>query len=117
MVWLSVDCAREVDRSSIGAPRTHRRRRGKGARGHIRDIKLAIYKTQELRRRQQLEAHTAELAEARKAADARVQSGREALQAEVARAKAGLQPNVNSLVNQIIRTVLKSASESTVAGR
>jgi hypothetical protein len=57
------------------------------------------------------------LAEARKVADARVQSGREALQAEVVRAKAGLQPNVNSLVNQIIRTVLKSASESTVAGR
>lgn len=83
----------------------------------IRDIKLAIYKTKELRRRQQLEAHTAELAEARKAADARVQSGREALQAEVDRAKAALQPNVNSLVNQIIRTVLKSASESTVAGR
>jgi F-type H+-transporting ATPase subunit b len=83
----------------------------------IRDIKLAIYKTKELRRRQQLEAHTAELAEARKAADARVQSGREALQAEVARAKAGLQPNVNSLVNQIIRTVLKSAPETTVAGR
>lgn len=83
----------------------------------IRDIKLAIYKTQELRRRQQLESRTAELAEARKAADARVQSGREALQAEVARAKAGLQPSVNSLVNQIIRTVLKSASETTVAGR
>ena len=83
----------------------------------IRDIKIAIYKTKELRRRQQLEAQTAELAEARKVADARVQSGREALQAEVAQAKAGLQPNVNSLVNQIIQTVLKSASESTVAGR
>ena len=83
----------------------------------IRDIKLAIYKTKELRRHQQLEAHTAEMAEARKAAGARVQSGREALQAEVARAKTELQLNVNSLVNQIIRTVLKSASESTVAGR
>jgi F-type H+-transporting ATPase subunit b len=83
----------------------------------IRDIKLAIYKTKELRRRQQLEAHTAELAEARKAADARVQSGREALQGEVARAKTELQPNVNSLVDQIIRMVLKSASESTVVGR
>ena len=130
MVWLSVDCAREVDRSFIGAPRTHRRRRGKAradisaaeARSaeyeqRIRDIKIAIYKTKELRRRQQLEAHTAEVAEARKVADARVQSGREALQAEVAQAEAGLQPNVNSLVNQIIQTVLKSASESTVAGR
>jgi F-type H+-transporting ATPase subunit b len=83
----------------------------------IRDVKLAIYKAQELRRRQQLEARAAELAEARKAAEARVQSAREALQDEAAKAKAGLQSNVNLLVNQIIRTVLKSPSESTVAGR
>jgi F0F1-type ATP synthase membrane subunit b/b' len=73
----------------------------------IRDGKLAVYKAQELRRRQQLEARTAALAEARKAADARVQSARESLQAESTRVKARLQPDIDSIVKQIIRVVLK----------
>ena len=83
----------------------------------IREAKLAVYKAQESRRRQLLEARAAAMAEARKAADARVLSARDALKADVAQAKAGLQSGVDSLVDQIMRTVLKPtpAPELTVA--
>jgi len=80
----------------------------------IRDAELAIYKAQELRRRKQLEASAAQLAEARKAAGVHVQSGRQAIDAEIVRAKAGLETRVHSLVNEIVRAVLKPATESTV---
>lgn len=80
----------------------------------IQDTKLAIYKAQELRRRKLLEARVAQLAEARKAAGTHVQSGRQAIDADVKRAKAGLETQVNSLVSQIVRAVLKPATESTV---
>ncbi len=80
----------------------------------IRDAKLAIYKAQELRRREQLEARVAQLAEARQAAEVHVQSGRRAIDAEVRRAKAGLEMHVNALVNQIVRAVLKPTTDSAV---
>jgi F-type H+-transporting ATPase subunit b len=80
----------------------------------IRDATLAIYKGQELRRRKQLEARVAQLAEARKTAGVHVQSGRQAIDAEVVRAKQGLETQVHSLVNEIVRAVLKPATESTV---
>jgi F-type H+-transporting ATPase subunit b len=80
----------------------------------IRDAKLAIYKGQELRRRKQLEARVPQLAEARKASGVHVQSGRQAIDAEVVRAKQGLETQVHSLVNEIVTAVLKPATESTV---
>lgn len=80
----------------------------------IRDAKLAIYKAQELRRRKQLEARVAQLAEAHQAAEIHLQSGRRAIDAELRRAKAGLEMHVNALVNQIVRAVLEPATDSAV---
>jgi len=82
----------------------------------IREARLAIYKAQELRRRQQLEARAAAVAEAQQAAKARVQSAQKTLTADVAQAKAGLHSEVESLANQILQQVLKPAPamESTV---
>jgi F-type H+-transporting ATPase subunit b len=80
----------------------------------IRDAKLAIYKAQELRRQKQLDARVTQLAEARRAAGAHVQSGRESVNAEVVKAKAGLETQVHSLVKQIVRTVLKPATEPAI---
>jgi F-type H+-transporting ATPase subunit b len=80
----------------------------------IRDARLAMYKAQELRRGKQLDARVAQLAEARKAAAVHVQSARDSINVEVVRAKAELGAQVHSLVNQIVRAVLKPATEPAI---
>ena len=82
----------------------------------IRDAKLGVYKAQEARRRQHLEARTAMLAEARRMAEERVQAARKAIERDVAQAKVGLQAETDALASEIIRTVLKPAATAPVAG-
>ena len=82
----------------------------------IREARVAMYAVQEARRRRKLEEKAAAVAEARKAARARVEAAREDLQGELARAKASLQPKLDSLVDQIIRVVLKQAPAAASSG-
>ncbi len=84
----------------------------------IRDARLSLYKAQEARRRQQLEARAAAIAEARAAADARVRATKEAIEADVVTAKSRLQAEAEELASEIIRTILKPAraAEYPVAG-
>ncbi len=84
----------------------------------IRDARLSVYKAQEARRRQQLEARAAAVAEARAAADARVRAAREAIEADATDAKSRLNTEADQLASEIIRTLLKPAraAEFPVAG-
>jgi F-type H+-transporting ATPase subunit b len=84
----------------------------------IRDARLSLYKAQEARRRQQLDARAAVVAEARAVADARVRAAREALENDAAAARSRLQGEAEELASEIIRTILKPAraAEYPVAG-
>lgn len=84
----------------------------------LRDAKLALYKEQEKRRQQWLEARAAAVAEARAAADTRVRAARVALQSDVAQARASLERESELLAVEIIRTILKPAvvAPSSAAG-
>jgi F-type H+-transporting ATPase subunit b len=82
----------------------------------IREAKAAMYAAQELRRRRKLEEKVAVVTEARKAAQARTEATREALNSELTQAKGALQPKVDALVDQIIRAVLKQAPMAASTG-
>ena len=84
----------------------------------LREARIAIFKKQEARRQQLLQARAAAVAEARAAADARVETARVALEQDVERAKISLAAESETLATQIINTVLKPAmaAESPVAG-
>jgi len=75
----------------------------------LRDARLSIFKKQEARRQQWLQARAAAVAEGRAAADARIKAVRASLGQDVQQAKVTLQGESEALANQIIRTVLKSA--------
>jgi len=75
----------------------------------LRDARLSIFKKQEARRQQLLQARATSAAEARAAAEARVKAARASLQQDVEQAKVTLQAESETLASQIIRTVLKPA--------
>ncbi len=75
----------------------------------LRDARLSIFKKQEARRQQSLQARSAAVAEARAAADARIKAVRASLGQDIEQAKVTLQSESEALANQIIRTVLKPA--------
>ncbi len=84
----------------------------------LREARLAIFKKQEARRQQLMQARAEAAAEARAAAQARVKAERAAFAQDVEKAKLGLQSESEGLATQIIRTILKPAlaAESPVAG-
>lgn len=73
----------------------------------LREAKTAIYKVQEARRQQALQARAAAIAEARELAGAEVNQARARLEQEVVAAKAQLQPQAERLASEVIRTILK----------
>jgi F-type H+-transporting ATPase subunit b len=85
----------------------------------LRGARVSIFKKQEARRQQLLQARAAAVTEAAAAADARVKAARASLQQDVERAKVSLAAEGETLAAQIIRTVLKPAmtAESPVGGR
>jgi F-type H+-transporting ATPase subunit b len=76
----------------------------------IRDAKLTLFKAQEQRRQQALEARSRAIAEARAAAQAQVLAARQSLDKDVASAKASLQGEADRLAGEVIRTILKPVS-------
>jgi F-type H+-transporting ATPase subunit b len=76
----------------------------------LREAKIAIFKAQEARRQQVLQARSTALAEARTKADAQVREAKASLERDASAAKAGLQGEVERLANEIIRTILRPAS-------
>jgi F-type H+-transporting ATPase subunit b len=75
----------------------------------LREAKLAIYKAQEVRRQKVLQARGEALAQARKAAEARVKEARTGLESDVAQARAQLETQGELLAAEVVRTILKPA--------
>jgi F-type H+-transporting ATPase subunit b len=73
----------------------------------LREARAAVYKQQEARRKQHLEARAAVIAEARKAAEAKVKVAKTEIEAEAATAKASLGRQSEELAQEIIRAVLQ----------
>jgi len=81
----------------------------------LREARLGIFKAQDARRKQLLEARSATIAEARNKAEAQVKAAREEIQKEAAVAKSGLQAQAESLAAEVIRSVLKLAGQQAPA--
>ena len=84
----------------------------------LREARLAIFKKQEARRQQLMQARAEAAAEARAAAQGRVKAERASFAQDVEKAKGDLQSESEGLATQIIRAILKPAlaAESPVAG-
>ena len=83
----------------------------------IREARLSVYKAQEGRRQQVLEARSKALAEAREAAHRMVQTSRVELEKEAVTAKAKLQAEGSNLAAEILRIILgKRVEEQTPVG-
>lgn len=84
--------------------------------GRLRDARAAIYKAQEAKRKQIIETRMAAVAEAKALAEARVQAARVELKGETEKAKSSLQADVAALAAQIVRSILRPGSGSSLAG-
>src|SRR3954467_6647297 len=69
----------------------------------VREAKLAIYKAQEARRKQVMDARVATLAQARSAADAKVKEARVGIEKDIQAARATLGAESEKLANEIVR--------------
>lgn len=85
----------------------------------LREARMSIFKSQEERRKQLLDARSAAIAEARAAADSRLKAARAEIEKETVTAKAGLQGQTETLAQEVIRAVLnpRSGSQAPAAGR
>ena len=73
----------------------------------LREARVAVFKAQEARRQQALEARAAAVAAARQAAQVQVRAAKESLQQDVTAAKHGLQNDAERLATEIMRAILK----------
>jgi F-type H+-transporting ATPase subunit b len=82
----------------------------------LREARMAIFKSQEARRQQALQARAAGVAEARSRAQAQVEQARAAIEQDKIAAQDGLQAESGKLAAAIIRTVLEPAGQSPAGG-
>jgi F-type H+-transporting ATPase subunit b len=82
----------------------------------LREARLAIFRAQEARRQQALQARAAALAEARQMAQAQVHAARAGLEQDMSGARSGLQAEAERLANEIVRIILKPAALAQVPG-
>ena len=83
----------------------------------IREARLSVYKAQESRRQQVLEARAKAVAEARQSAHRMVQGARADLEKEAAAARTKLQAEGSSLAAEILRIILgRRVEEQTPVG-
>lgn len=84
----------------------------------LREARMGIFKSQEARRKQLLDARMAAIAEARAAAEAKVKAAKGEIEKETVTAKAGLQAQVESLAQEVIRAVLHpgAGAQAPMAG-
>jgi F-type H+-transporting ATPase subunit b len=81
----------------------------------LREARLGIFKAQEARRKQLLDARSAAVAEARSKSEAQIKTAREEIQKQAAVAKSGLQAQAENLAAEVIRSVLKMAGQQAPA--
>lgn len=76
----------------------------------LREARMAVFKSQEARRQQALQARAAAVAEARTQAQAQLEQARAAIEKDKVAAQAGLQAESSRLAAEIIRTILQPAT-------
>jgi F-type H+-transporting ATPase subunit b len=82
----------------------------------LREARLMVFKNQEMRRQQALQARSAAVAEARTKAQSQVEQARAAIEKDKAAAQAGLQAESGKLAAEIIRIVLQPGTTQAPAG-
>jgi len=82
----------------------------------LREARMAVFRSQELRRQQALQARAAAVAEARSKAQAQVQQARSAIEKDKTAAQTVLQAESGRLAAEIIRTVLQPALAQAPSG-
>jgi F-type H+-transporting ATPase subunit b len=80
----------------------------------LRDARLALFKSQEAGRQAALQARSQAVAAARAKAQDQVKQAREAIEREKIAAQEGLQTESARLATEIVRTVLRPVTASTV---
>jgi F-type H+-transporting ATPase subunit b len=75
----------------------------------LREARTALFKMQEARRQQSLQARAAVVAQARARAQTEVATSKEAIEKQTQQSKAALEAEAGSLASAIIRTVLRPA--------
>ena len=78
----------------------------------IREARLAVFKSQDVRRQKVLEEKTMAIAEARAAAEALVTSVRAQIQKESEIAKVRIEAESSNLAKEIIRSILRAGSRA-----
>src|SRR5947209_257994 len=76
----------------------------------LREARTSMFKMQETRRQQVLQARAGVVAQARSRAQAEIAKAKEEIQKETKESKAGLEAEVGSLASAIIQTVLRPAA-------
>lgn len=82
----------------------------------LREAKMAIFKAQEARRQQALQARADVVTQARAKAQQLIHEARVAIEQDMAAARSGLQAEVEQLASEIIRTILRPAGGAPAIG-
>ncbi len=82
----------------------------------LREARMTIFKSQEARRQQAVQARAAAVAGARSRAQVQVEQARAAIEQDKVAAQTGLQAESGKLAAAIIRTVLEPAGQSPAGG-
>jgi F-type H+-transporting ATPase subunit b len=82
----------------------------------LREARMTVFKSQEARRQQALQARAAAVAEARTRAQAQVEQARAAIEQDKVAAQTGLEAESGKLAAAIIRTVLEPATQNPAGG-
>jgi F-type H+-transporting ATPase subunit b len=82
----------------------------------LREARMAVFKSQEARRQQALQARAAAVAQARTRAQAQVEQARTAIEQDKQAAQTGLEAESGKLASAIIRAVLEPANQSPAGG-
>lgn len=82
----------------------------------LREARLAVFKAQEGRRQQAQQLRMQALAEARQHAHEQIGQAREAIEQDMAAARAALPTEAQGLASEIIRTILKPAGAVSATG-
>jgi F-type H+-transporting ATPase subunit b len=80
----------------------------------LRDARIALFKSQEARRQAALQARATAVASARSRAQEQVKQAREAIERDKIAAQDGLQAESVRLATEIVRTVLRPVTASSV---
>ena len=82
----------------------------------LREARMAVFKSQEARRQQALQARAAAVAQARTRAQAQVEQARAAIEQDKQAAQTGLEAESGKLASAIIRAVLEPANQTPAGG-